>query len=117
MSIYAPFPTGTVYTNPGTAGGTNSFFYGVNGGVKFFWGLTGVVTVNVSTGVTAGLTFPASFFSSITTAVVTPLIASGDVRISESFSAISTTSATIAFWNTAALTTSTANAYVFVMGT
>lgn len=54
----------TTYTNPGTAGGTSSFFYINLGGIKLLWGTTAAVSVGTG-GTTSTVTLPTSFFSSI----------------------------------------------------
>lgn len=59
----------TTYTNPGTAGGTNSFFYINLGGIKLFWGKTASIAIS-GTGFQSTakvITFPVGFFSTIQT--------------------------------------------------
>lgn len=54
----------TTYSNPGSAGGTNSFFYGNIGGIKLFFGTTAAVTTS-SGSTTWGITYPTSFFTTV----------------------------------------------------
>lgn len=60
----------TTYTNPGTAGGTSSFFYGNIGGIKLFFGTTAVQSISGTgalQGTAVGITLPVGFFTTIQT--------------------------------------------------
>lgn len=57
----------TTYTNPGSAGGTNTFFYINLGGIKLFWGKTAAI----ATGSSYDITFPVGFFTTIQSIVLT----------------------------------------------
>lgn len=54
----------TTYTNPGSAGGTNSFFYGNIGGIKLFFGTTAAVSTSAGA-TTCVITYPVGFFTTV----------------------------------------------------
>lgn len=69
----------TTYTNPGTAGGTNSFFYYNIGGIKHFWGITANQTSN-NAAPTYGITLPSSYFTTVKDVQATAINMTGDTR-------------------------------------
>lgn len=77
----------TTYTNAGSAGGTSSFFYINLGGIKLFWGTTGIV----ATGSNYNVTLPAGFFTTVQTAFVTPGPVAGTSNVEASIGSLSTT--------------------------
>ena len=107
----------TTYTNPGSAGGTNSFFYINVGGIKLFWGQAGSLAMNSGTGITSIVTLPGSFFTTIQSAQIAAQVTSGDVRVVGSITALSASSLTFALFNTAELTTENVTTHFFIVGT
>lgn len=69
----------TTYTNPGSAGGTSSFFYGNIGGIRLFWGVTANQTSS-SGGNTYTITLPVGFFNTIQTITTSPINMTSDGR-------------------------------------
>lgn len=72
MSVFAPFFNAVnTYTNLGasTNGGTGYYTTGLNG-MKLCWGQTGNFSITGSASVT--LSLPASFFSTVQAATITP---------------------------------------------
>lgn len=55
----------TTYTNPGSAGGTNTFFYANIGGIKIFWGKTAAIATINGTTAAQGVTYPVGFFTTV----------------------------------------------------
>lgn len=108
----------TTYTNPGTAGGTNSFFYVNLGGIKLFWGesTSQVVAGSGSQQATFGITLPSGFFNSIqhVTTDVGPVVASQAVETA--IAAISTTAISVIISQTAG-TNGGGPIHAFVVGT
>lgn len=105
----------TTYTNPGTAGGTNTFFYINLGGIKLFWGLTAAVNDNTSGSLTYTVTFPVSFFSTVQSVTANMANMTVDGRQYVAVSGVSAVGAT--FTPVAGTTTSTGQFYVFAIGT
>lgn len=81
----------TTYSNPGSAGGTNSLFYLNLGGIKLFWG----TTAPFGTGTTADITFPVGFFSSMQEINLTPGPVSGTAAVVANISGVSITTLSI----------------------
>ena len=86
----------TTYTNTGTAGGTNSFFYINLGGIKLLWGET-AVQLSSAAGGNWALTPPASFFSSIQSVLVSAIDMVTDSRQYISINSKSTSSISMTF--------------------
>lgn len=105
----------TTYTNPGSAGGTNSFFYINLGGIKLFWGVSDVINITTTGTPSAIITLPVGFFSTIQTACATsrPGI---DVRAIVNITGVTTTQMEVYAFNTAGVTSS-AIPHVLVIGT
>lgn len=105
----------TTYTNPGTAGGTNTFFYINIGGIKYLWGIT---ADNVYTAVSAGLTLtlPVGFFTTIQHASATSINQTGDTRQTANVTSATTITVTLVAFGSNAGSVSTSFA-VLVIGT
>lgn len=86
----------TTYTNPGTAGGTNTFFYINLGGIKLFWGATANQTSN-NAAPSYAVTLPAGFFNSVQAPVATAVNMTADGRQYVAVSAFSTVTVTMSF--------------------
>jgi hypothetical protein len=87
----------TTYTNPGSAGGTNSFKYGSIGGIKFFYGKTDSFTTS-TTSAAVTVTLPSSFFTNIWTALVSPIEPTSDARQYSEVNACTTSTLTFAIF-------------------
>lgn len=89
----------TTYTNPGTAGGTNSFFYVNQGGIKYFWGVTASLAIgNVSGFQVSGsftITLPLGFFGTVQTVLLSCDVASGTAYLFPILNAKSATTVTV----------------------
>ena len=108
----------TTYTNPGTAGGTNSFFYINMGGIKMFWGLTAAITTSGAAPQTAtgAITFPVGFFTTVQTAIVSTAVASASQYLAAGYNAFSTSAITVEILSFSGSNGSSA-VNVFVVGT
>lgn len=108
----------TTYTNPGSAGGTNSFFYTNLGGIKLFWGITNTMTVSGSSfqTVAGNITFPVGFFSTIQSVELTSGSLGSTVFQGCAMDTISTTTLSI-FANQYSGTNGSQKVHVFVIGT
>lgn len=74
--------------NAGTAGGT---MYYINlGGIKMLWG----TTASIASGSAYGITFPASFFTTIQSSSVTMYNAAGTANIECNWGSLATSSGT-----------------------
>lgn len=104
----------TTYTNPGTAGGTNTFFYVNLGGIKLFWGTTAnQVSNNSAPGY--GITFPTSFFTTMKTLIAAGANMTADTRQYVSVGSFNNATATLVF--NAPNGAATEAATVFAIGT
>jgi len=108
----------TTYTNPGSAGGTSSFFYINAGGIKLFWGVTGTIATSGAAPqtATAGVTFPGSFFNSIQSINLTPGTATGSNYLLCTTASVSTASFNILLGCING-SNGAAPVYVYVVGT
>jgi hypothetical protein len=104
----------TTYTNPGTAGGTSSFFYTNLGGIKLFWGKTNSITTS-TTGVTKIITLPA-YFTTITSISSNVTDMTVDARLMAAVSANTITELAVTIWS-AGGSSPTGKVNVFVVGT
>lgn len=101
----------TSYTNTGSAGGT--FYYMNLGGIKLLWGQT-ASQASGSPGNAYSVNFPASFFNTIQSGVVTSSVLTSVVGQYCNISSISTSQAVIFFITSS---TSTQQVMLFVIGT
>lgn len=108
----------TTYTNPGSAGGTNSFFYINLGGIKLFWGTTASIAVvgAAPQSSTGAITLPASFFTTIQSVLVTPGVQVNTQYLYANVQAASTTTITVQLLEHNG-SNGSAPIYAFVVGT
>lgn len=104
----------TIYTNPGSAGGT--FYYKNQSGVKEFWGQTVNTIGSTNAGTNGVVTMPSNFFNQVLAAEVTigPNNTTNQQSISFGGGGVTPTLLQINVW--AALTTSAEQCQVYVRG-
>lgn len=107
-------PTITTYSNPGTAGGTNSFRYFTLGDLKFFYGETAAQSTSTSQN-DKTVTLPAGFFSTIRYVGATASNMASEARAVMAVTSATTVTVTINFFVIA--NSGTSKAMVLVIGT
>lgn len=93
----------TTYTNPGSAGGTSTFFYINLKGIKLFWGETNAISTSgaAPASATGIITLPVGFFTTVQSVTHSVGIASASQYISSALTAKSASAITVQVnsWN------------------